>query len=85
MRRSLERVKRHTRIDPNDDLISIMQDRLLDPIAAKRQILLKVTPKNDCVRQLKRFASSDSHTAIANDIGNIINSNLEKRMPPPEH
>ena len=30
---SLARIKRHKRKNPNDELVSIVQDRLIDPIA----------------------------------------------------
>jgi len=33
MVKSLTRIKRHKRQNPDDELVSIMQDRLIDPIA----------------------------------------------------
>ena len=76
---NLSRVRRHDRIDPNNELISIMQDRLIDPIATEKQRLLKLQGEDR--RNHKRFGSLDAK-GVADELHSMINFKCKKNRPP---
>lgn len=79
---NLSRVRRHDRVDPKNELIGIMQDRLIDPIATEKQRLLKLQGEDR--RNHKKFGSLDAK-GVADELHTMINIKCKKNRPPKNH